>query len=662
MKSIKTKLILYFSTVMLFASLIIGVVSIWEAGQAITDEVERALDLLADEGTRLAESRIETQSVILEMLADRDSIRSMDWELQQPVLKEQAQRTDFLDLAIVDMNGRAHYSDGTVSELGDREYIKKALKGQSNISDVLISRVTNEPVIMYAAPILNQGRVVGALLGRSNGDALTRIISSMGFGEKGYAYIINADGTVVAHPNREYVLDQFNPIRQVEEDESLRPLAEMFKRAVEERDGIGSYSFDGANLYSAYAPVSGSNWLLVVIADREEVLSAVPKLTRDVVIIMVVVLAVSVALAYFIGSSITTPIIKSIRHSEKISALDITENVSEVYLKKKDEIGALSRAMQSLTDNLREIIKQINNSSEMVAASSEELTATAQQSASAAEEVSRTVEEISKGATEQAYNTEVGADKASKLGEYIEKEQQYLKNVNTASLKVNEVVEEGLAKIEQLSKITEESDKAIAEIYKNILKTDESSNMIGQASSVIASIAAQTNLLALNAAIEAARAGEAGRGFAVVAEEIRKLAEKSSESTKSIDLMVNELQQNAEITVKNMERVSLISQEQTSSVVSSKEKYVSIAQAIEAAEKAVEHLNTSGEKMKSMKEDILNALQSLSAIAEENSASTEQVSAAMEEQTASIEEIARSSEGLSSLAQNLQSIIMKFKV
>jgi methyl-accepting chemotaxis protein len=87
-----------------------------------------------------------------------------------------------------------------------------------------------------------------------------------------------------------------------------------------------------------------------------------------------------------------------------------------------------------------------------------------------------------------------------------------------------------------------------------------------------------------------------------------------------------------------------------------------IAQAMKDAIKAVERLNASGEEMESMKNEILDTLQNLSAIAEENSASTQQATASMEEQSASMEEIAGASESLSNLAQNLQSVIMKFKV
>lgn len=662
MKSIKTKLITYFSILILLSSFSVGIVSVYRAGQSLTKEAEKSLESLSFEAARLTNSRIETQKKTLEMISLRADIQSMDWEIQKPILQRQVESTDFLDLAIVQLDGTAYYSGGNISQLGDREYVQKALKGETNISDLLISKVTNDIVLMYATPIKRDGKVIGALIGRREGEAVSKITDDVGYGKEGYGYIINNNGTVVGHTDREKVVKQFTPIEEAKSDKSLTSLAAMFEKILAEKKGVGTYSFNKNKLYAGYAPIEDSNWIVVITANQNEVLSAIPTLQKNIAMIMIIVLIVSVIIAYLIGNSITKPIISIIHHSEKLADLDLKEGVSERFLSRKDEVGVLSKSLQSITINLRDIIKDISSSSEQVSAASEELTAISQQSATAAEEVSRTVEEIARSATNQAQNTEEGAFKSDALGEIIEKDQGHLKQLNNAYQNVGIVVDEGLKEIEKLTKVTEESSRATKEIHEVILKTNDSSNKIGQASNVIASIAEQTNLLALNAAIEAARAGEAGKGFSVVAEEIRKLAEQSGASTKTINEIVNELQSNSKNAVKTMERVSTISNEQKSSVISSKSKYELIAEAMMDSEQAIKQLNISGEEMEKMKNEILTTLQNLSSIAEENSAATQQASASMEEQTASIEEIAGSSDGLSILAQNLQAIIMKFKV
>jgi methyl-accepting chemotaxis protein len=661
MKSIKTKLVLYFSILILAASFTLGFFSLQKASNTIRGEAEKSLISLVHEDVRLTESRIDIQKRALEMIALRSDIQSMDWKIQQPILQSEIEITHFLDLAIVQLDGTAFYSNGSTSQLGDRDYIKKALKGEMNVSDLLISRVTNEPVIMYAAPIKRDGQIVGALIGRREGEVLSSIVDDTGYGKEGYAYIINNKGTVVAHPDRNKVTNQFNPIEEVKKDDSLKSVDLLFRKILEKKTGVSSYLFQGNSLYASYEPIKETDWIFVITANEKEVLSAIPGLQKIIIIITAVILVISVIVIYFIGNSISKPIIEVVNNSGKIAGLDISNDIPERFLKKKDEIGTLSKALQNITVSLRDIVKDISESSEKVTATSEELTVISQQSATSAEEVSKTVEEIANSASDQALSIESGSLQANLLGEIIEKNQGYMKSVNNASNEVVEIVHNGVKEIENLYEITKESNNATKEIYEVILKTNDSSNRIGQVSNIIASIAEQTNLLALNAAIEAARAGESGRGFAVVAEEIRKLAEQSSTATKSISNIVDELQTNANNAVKTMEKVSVISEEQTNSVVNSKEKYMSIANAMKEAEKAIENLNSSAGEMEEAKFKILDTLTTISVIAEENAAGTQQASASMEEQMASVEEIANSSEGLSILAQNLYTIIQKFK-
>ncbi|HSH35627.1 methyl-accepting chemotaxis protein [Schnuerera sp.] len=661
MNSIKTKLILYFSILILVSTAVIGFIALERASESLSEESEEALASLVHEGARVTESRIETQMRTLEMIALREDIQSMDWELQRPALENQIKQTNFFDIGVVQLNGTIFFRNGRTEELGNQDYIKESLNGKSVISEPITNSETKSISLIYATPIINEGEIVGALVGRREGNVLNDIIKDIRLGSRGDSYMINNIGNIIAYSDRDKVVNQWNPIEEVKNDESLKSIAELFGKVLQEKSGVSNFSFEDDDLYAAYAPIKGTGWTLVITAYEKDILSMIPILKKNIMFFAIIILIISIIITYAIGSSITNPIIKSVEHSQGIANLDITKDVPGKLFKRKDEIGTLSKTLQSITDSLREIISDISKSSEQVVSTSEELSATTQQSAASAEEVSKTTEEIAKGASDQAQSTEEGTAKSVYLGSSIEKNMEYTKNLNEASNKVTKSVDEGLIEMENLSNITEESNKAIIGIRDIILKTNESSIKIGQASDVISSIAEQTNLLALNAAIEAARAGETGRGFAVVAEEIRKLAEESQSSTESIYEMVKELQENSDNAVKAIDTVTSITEEQGSRVVSSRDKYLLIAEAMKEAEKAVKRLNVSGEEMDKMKNEILDTLENLSAIAQENSAATEEVTASMEEQTASIEEIASASEGLASLAENLQSIIMKFK-
>ncbi|WP_312811558.1 methyl-accepting chemotaxis protein [Sedimentibacter sp.] len=659
-RSIKFKLIIYFTILILAATVVLGLITLNRSSDIITKEAENALLLLAEDSSKLTESRVEVQQKTLDMISLIPDMNTMDWEKQRPILQNVLGKTNFLAVGVVDLGGNVKYSDGTVNQLGDREYVKKALAGEPNVSDIIISRVTNEAVLMYATPIERNGRVVGALIARRDGNTLSEITDDTGYGDKGYGYMINSKGAIVAHPDREKVMNQFNPVEESSNDSSLTSLADLFKKVAAEKTGISDYSFEGKDLYAGYYPIEGSDWFFIITAEKDEVLSSIPELERIIYRILIIVLALSIVLVYIIGRSIANPIVLSVQHSKRIASLDLTQDVPEKFMKRKDEVGDLANALQVIINSLKEIISEISSTSAQVAAASEELSSASQQSASASVQISHTIEEIAKGAADQAQHTQEGSINANELGRIMEENHMYTKNLSEQSNSVSKIVYEGLTEIEDLHKITEESNSATNEVRNVIIQTNESSIKIGQASNVISSIAQQTNLLALNAAIEAARAGSAGKGFAVVAEEIKNLAQQSSLSTKEIDGIVSELQHNSENAVKTMERVSVITEQQYKSVGQSKDKYTIIAQSMKETERAATQLNDASEKMESMKDEILSSMETLSAVAEENSAATEQATATIGEQAASAEEISSTSQELTNMAQDLQKLVSKF--
>ena len=672
MKSIKFKLVLYFSLLVVVSSLLLGFLILRSASDSLTEEARTAMNALVVEGARLAESRIETEFTFIEGIANIEKITdpSEDPKIKTNLLHEKLQGTNYLRIGVVDLNGDAYLSDtygihNEVVNISQREYFHVTLQGNRQIMPPTISVNAADNgalIIVKSIPLYHKGDITGAMIAIGEASFLNNIVDDMSYGEEGYAYIIDQNGTVIAHPNRQMVVDQFNPIKLAKEDETLRSPATVFETILEEERGFATYHFNGNDIYASFAPIEGTDWTLVITANETEVLSAIPSLQLRVAITTLLILIVSMIVTYYLGNSITKPIIKVVKHSEKIAALDITTDVPETLLSKKDEVGSLANGLQQITSSLREMIESISETAQQVSQASEELSASSQQSAAASEEVANTVSEIANGAEEQARNTEEGSSKASSLGEVVAQDQSYVKDLNVASDKVVQVVEEGLVVIDELATISSESSTATKEIQDGIIRTNESANLIGEASNVIASIAEQTNLLALNAAIEAARAGEAGKGFSVVADEIRKLAEQSTNSTKTIDEVVRELQKNSAASVEIMDRVATIIEQQQTKVIDSKEKYLSIDVAMKETEKTIEKLNVSGEQIEQMKDAIIETIQNLSAIAEENSAATEEVSAVMQEQASSVSHISKSSEELSELAQKLQSMIAKFKI
>lgn len=373
-------------------------------------------------------------------------------------------------------------------------------------------------------------------------------------------------------------------------------------------------------------------------------------------------IAFSFLIAFVVTRSITGPLSKTVKIMGTIATYDISMDVDQHLTARNDEVGDITKALQKVMANLREILTNISESSQKVAASAEELSSTSAFVETSANEVATAIEGIAEGATEQAKDTENGVRNGSELGNLMEEDKAYVASLKEMANDVKQLKDEGMLLVEDLVTNTKKNQEASEYVYEVVMETNQRADEIENASKMIQSIADQTNLLALNAAIEAARAGEAGSGFAVVAEEIRKLAEQSTAFTSEISAIIAGLIEKSSSAVTTMEDNRKVSEAQNSIVGDTNVKFEGISNAVEVMEEMIAKVLVSTQTMGDKKDELMGIIESLAAISEENAASTEESSASTQEQTASIAQISSASRELSVLAEEMQSIVSQFTV
>jgi methyl-accepting chemotaxis protein len=343
-------------------------------------------------------------------------------------------------------------------------------------------------------------------------------------------------------------------------------------------------------------------------------------------------LLIGITIAVLIGRSITGSLKNMLGMIQKVSAKDLT--AEDVGVGADDEVGHAELALNSMKNTLHDLVRSIARTAERLASASEQISVSANRSVETAR--------IQADQTQQvAVSMQQMATAVLQVSEHSQKASDSSYQAAQAARQGGEVVEQTL---ETMRKIADSSKTVSA----RITALGSSSEQIGKIVAVIDDLADQTNLLALNAAIEAARAGEQGRGFAVVADEVRKLAERTTQATHGIGTMVQSIQVETRNAVQAIE-------------VGSRDVEVGV-QKTTASGAALKEIIQMSEQVGDMITQIATAAAEQSSTTSEVNTNVSQISSLTQGSSVSAEETATACREVSKMALELRNLVNQFKL
>ena len=427
-------------------------------------------------------------------------------------------------------------------------------------------------------------------------------------------------------------------------------------------------SLDGVMNYGYFMPVyqNGSDdeiiGMVFVGTDKENKDAVVNGIIFGIGAAVCVAMILCIGVGLKLATSISHNIKKSISIMGKVAEGDLTVWVDDKMLKRKDEIGDLSRVTVKLKDTLKGILKGISENSASLLEASRALGNAADTTNGTMNEVQNAVSQVVANSTEQSKNSESTSENMRIMGEHITETSTEVDTLNQNAASMQKSSKKTADTLAQLCHINEEVERIIGEVKEQTDRTNASIQKINAAMEFITSIAEETNLLSLNASIEAARAGESGRGFAVVADQIKKLAEQSNQSGHEIEETTKALMEDSAREMEIMQRMQEIITEQSGSMQETRANVSEVLKEIEDSMQSILQIRESTGRLAESRGEVMEAVEQLSQIAHDNVDSTQQTYTETQEVLDTFKQVYDSAGQLKKIADELAESMQYFKM
>lgn len=530
-----------------------------------------------------------------------------------------------------------------------RPWYKSAVanKGHITYTDPYLDAISGKMIVSVSKTVENNGQIVGVLSIDINFDYLSEHLSQVKITDKGYIYITDSKGVMIAHPDKSLL------------GGNMVTTLSYWQNAQKQSEGFETYVYKGENKFINYITNKQTGWKLAASVPVNELVKHSIIILKMTLFIIAIIAILAIAVAAYVSSSISKKLNSLKNTFEKAAEGDLTVGVE---MRSKDEFEEVGNHFNIMMRRIGELILNVKDSSDFIFKASESISKMASETSSAVNEVAITIDQVAQGASATSHDIQTGVSAVNVLSDQIGDIDDMAKEM----IKISEISaglgEEGLKAVNKLTEATDKNNKSSATVGQVIYDMNNTTSQIGMITDTISNIAAQTNLLALNAAIEAARAGEAGKGFSVVAGEIRKLAEQSTDTTSQIQRLLENIKNKSVLAVESIDQAKSIVLEQNQAVDETSNILNKMLASVEEMIAEIKSVQSSVVETNKGKQEVVSRMHNISAVSEESSASAEQVSATTQEITASINEFAKSATELQELSKNLENQVSKFKI
>lgn len=471
-----------------------------------------------------------------------------------------------------------------------------------------------------------------------------------------YGYIVDADGTMLYHPNQD-------KIGKSVENAVVKSYVKDLKSGIVHDTSVVQYNFNGSVKYASCYTGQNGSFILVISADDSEVMADSIKLIVNVTVISVVIGLLAIAAVFFFIVRMISPLEYAAGAVEKLAALDFRENdvrKEARFARLRDEAGNIMNAVLKLRGELTGVVADLKTQSKALFTQSDSLSESAANTMANMKDTDRAVDEMANGATMLAQETQSASESVVEIGNMIDEVNDNSEALAKDADDMKELGENAENILKQLIDGQHEMVEHIGVVSDKTHEANQAAEKIAEVVSLITEIASQTNLLSLNASIEAARAGDAGRGFAVVAENIKQLAEQTTSSAADIQDIIHDLETKSNETVEKTDAVNKIVNKQSEDMKKTADILNQVIKGITGLIDRIDGIAASVANMDKSKEKVVDVIQNLSSVSQENAASTEETSASTSMAMGTIEGIANEAVQLKQIAQDLEDRMKAF--